>query len=214
MDFSHFLNTSLPLEERLLSFGFQRQADLWHLERKLDKDFYARILITEGKITVDAIEEETGEKYILLDVKSAQGGFVGGLREKVSKLMEEIRTECFVTNDLTEAYISWIKESLGIEGEFPWEDNDAEVLRCPNGKWLGLIMYIPFQKLGIDSEEKVHVVNLKAEDIPSLVDKKSIFPAWHMNKKYWITVLLTTVTDFEKLKTLTLRSYQLVIGKK
>ena len=31
-----------------------------------------------------------------------------------------------------------------------------------------------------------------------------------MNKKYWITVLLTAVTDFDKLSELTKKSYALV----
>ena len=47
-------------------------------------------------------------------------------------------------------------------------------------------------------------------EIPNLIDKKSIFPAWHMNKKHWITVLLTAVTDFEKLCEFTQKSWELV----
>ena len=49
-----------------------------------------------------------------------------------------------------------------------------------------------------------------SEAIPSLIDQKSIFPAWHMNKKHWITVLLTAATDFEKRQELTEKSYRLV----
>ena len=72
------------------------------------------------------------------------------------------------------------------------------------------------QNLGFASEEGVWAVNLKAdpEHIPLLVDHKSIFPAYHMNKKYWITILLTAVTDFENLCDLTRQSYTLVEKKK
>ena len=64
-------------------------------------------------------------------------------------------------------------------------------------------------------EDKVWCVNLKAapDEIPSLINAKSIFPAYHMNKKHWITVALTAVTDFEKLCTLTEQSFSLVNGK-
>ena len=51
------------------------------------------------------------------------------------------------------------------------------------------------------------------DEIPNLIDKKSIFPAWHMNKKHWITVLLTAATDFEKLCELTQKSFELVSKK-
>ena len=76
-------------------------------------------------------------------------------------------------------------------------------------------MRIGLKKLGIESDEPVWVVNLKAdaEKIPELVNHKTIFPAWHMNKKYWITVILTTITDFELLCKLTERSFDLVMNK-
>ena len=79
------------------------------------------------------------------------------------------------------------------------------------------MMKIKYKQLGVgSSDEDVWVVNMKhdADDISNVVDKHSIFPAWHMNKKHWITVLLTAVTDFEKLCALTQRSFELVSGKK
>ena len=71
-------------------------------------------------------------------------------------------------------------------------------------------MQIKFKNLGFESDEPVWVVNLKAENVEAISDKKSIFPAYHMNKKYWITVLLTAVTDFENLCELTKKSFALV----
>ncbi len=92
----------------------------------------------------------------------------------------------------------------------------STVFRCPNNKWFALVMKIKFSSLGFKSDEPVWAVNLKADPdlIPKVTDRKSIFPAYHMNKKYWITVLLTAVTDFDVLCKLTLRSYELVSAKK
>ena len=75
-------------------------------------------------------------------------------------------------------------------------------------------MNIKFKNLGFESEEPVWAVNLKAENVDSIADKKTVFPAYHMNKKYWITVLLTSVTDFDLLCSLTEKSYNLVKKKK
>ena len=80
-------------------------------------------------------------------------------------------------------------------------------------------MKIRLKSLGFESEESVWAVNLKDADssnskIGTIVDNKTIFPAYHMNKKYWITVLLTAATDFQKLCVLTDRSFELVSGKK
>ena len=73
-------------------------------------------------------------------------------------------------------------------------------------------MKIKYRQLGLTGDEEVWVVNMKADqaEIPNHIDKKSIFPAWHMNKKHWITVLLTAATDFEKLCELTQKSFELV----
>ena len=73
-------------------------------------------------------------------------------------------------------------------------------------------MKVKYRQLGLSGDEEVRVVNIKADEneIQKLIDRKSIFPAWHMNKKHWITVLLTAATDFEKLCELTEKSYALV----
>ena len=73
-------------------------------------------------------------------------------------------------------------------------------------------MEISYKNLGLPNDKKVFSVNLKADPkrVVSLVDNKTIFPAYHMNKKHWITVLLTSATDFDLLRSLTERSRALV----
>lgn len=214
MVFSHFFKTSICSEEKLLSYGFKKKEDKWIYHSSLDSDFYAEVCLQGQSLNVWAIEKSSGEKYVLLDVKSAKGNFIGAMRESVSVLMEDIRQKCFETSDLLPKYLDWIQKEFKTEGEFPWEiAPEYEIFRAPNKKWFALIMNIPLKRIFGDSDEIVHVVNLKAENIPQIVDNKSIFPAWHMNKKYWITVLLTSVTDFNVLCSLTQKSYNLVQKK-
>ena len=115
-----------------------------------------------------------------------------------------------------EDFINILGNKYSCSPDYPWEDdNESAVFRHRvSKKWFALLMNISADKIGKNSTEKIWVVNLKADadKIPELVDKKSIFPAWHMNKKYWITVILTTITDFEQLCKLTERSYKLVMG--
>ena len=168
-------------------------------------------------LTVHLFDTETGEKYALFDMPSSHGAFVASLREEVQKFIDDIKSECFESKDLKDEYIAWIKNQFGAEPDFPWPDTpDYCVFRCPNEKWFALVMRIKYKQLGLTGDENVWVVNMKADqaEIPNLIDHKSIFPAWHMNKKHWITVLLTAVTDFEKLCELTLKSYELVSKSK
>ena len=66
-----------------------------------------------------------------------------------------------------------------------------------------------------DSDVKVDVINLKLapDEIKSLIDFKTFFPAYHMNKKYWITVLLNRDLGEEKLFSLIKKSYDIVKNK-
>lgn len=168
-------------------------------------------------LTVHLFDTETSEKYALFDMPSSHGAFVASLREEVQLLIDDIKSKCFESKDLKDDYISWIKNQFGAEPDFPWPDTpDYCVFRCPNEKWFALVMRIKYKQLGLTGDENVWVVNMKADktEIPNLIDHKSIFPAWHMNKKHWITVLLTAVTDFEKLCKLTQKSYELVSKSK
>ena len=169
--------------------------------------------LSDQTLTVQLFDSATGEKYALFDMPS-HGAFVASLREEVQKIIDDIKAKCFEINDLKDDYIAWIKSKFGAEPDYPWQDDApySFVFRCQNEKWFALVMRIKYRQLGLTGDENVWVVNMKADpdSIPNLVDRKSIFPAWHMNKKHWITILLTAVTDFNKLCELTEKSYKLV----
>lgn len=214
MDYSYILNTSLPQKDKLLDFGFsEAEGGLVHRKEIAGGQFYAEIKLSDKILSADVFETATGEKYVLFNVASAQGAFVGQIRSEVQDLIDEIRSKCFISQDLKEKYIDFLHSYFNALGDTPWVeqgDGSSTVYRCPNNKWFALIMQIKFKNLGFESDEPVWAVNLKAENVDSITDKKTIFPAYHMNKKYWITVLLTALTDFEKLCELTKKSFALV----
>lgn len=78
--------------------------------------------------------------------------------------------------------------------DYPFdEDFETAVLRHSDSrKWYALIMNIPRRKLGIDSDDLVDVVNLKlpCEMFGSFGASDGVYPAYHMNKLHWISVIL------------------------
>ena len=96
-------------------------------------------------------------------------------------------------------FASYIEDFYGIKYDCPFEDElDAWVFRHPdNKKWFALVMTIKKSKLGIDSNEYIDVVNLKCapEIMDDLWQEKGIFPAYHMNKKHWLTLCLDGSCD-------------------
>jgi len=102
--------------------------------------------------------------------------------------------------------------------EYLWERTpDAAVLRnSENQKWYALFMKISRDKLGLKEKESVWILNLKCDPlfIGSLLEMDGYYPAYHMNKNHWITVLLDgTVKEAQILELLDL-SYHLTEKRK
>ena len=218
MDYSYIFRSAKIKKESLETAGFKTtDGNTFSMNQTVSNGtFNANITLSlsEQTLTVHLFDSATSEKYALFDMPNSHGAFVASLREEVQQLIDEIKSKCFETSDLKDDYIAWIKTQFGAEPDYPWPDDApySFVFRCPNEKWFALVMRIKYRQLGLTSDEEVWVVNMKAcqDKIPNLIDKKSIFPAWHMNKKHWITVLLTAATDFNKLCELTQKSWELV----
>ena len=51
-------------------------------------------------------------------------------------------------------------------------------------------MRIPWDRLDKGREGLVEAINLKHDQVADLLSQKSIYPAFHMNKRYWISLAL------------------------
>ena len=95
----------------------------------------------------------------------------------------------------------YIRKKYKVLPEYPWQkyDNNTVFRHPDNKKWFALVMGVQRIKLGIAGDAYVDVVNLKIEDMfyrDLIIREDGIMPAYHMNRKYWITLLLDgTVTD-------------------
>ena len=218
MDYSYIFRSAKIKKDSLEATGFTTtDGNTFSMNQPVSNGTFnadITLSLSEQTLTVLLFDSATGERYALFDMPNAHGAFIAALREEVQQLIDDIKSKCFETNDLKDDYIAWIKNQFGAEPDYPWPDDApySFVFRCPNEKWFALVMRIKYRQLGLTGDEAVWVVNMKAEQdaIPTLIDRKSIFPAWHMNKKHWITVLLTAATDFEKLCGLTQKSFELV----
>ncbi len=89
----------------------------------------------------------------------------------------------------------YIKNQYGVEPDYPWADDDTSaVFRHPsNRKWFALIMDLKRSTLGLEGDEIISAMNLKIDDVvlhETIVNEPGIMPAYHMNKRHWVTVLL------------------------
>lgn len=111
-----------------------------------------------------------------------------------------------------------IYDTYGVEGDFPWIDDDSTVFRHKeNRKWFALIMFgVERSRLKTAGEGAADALNLKCEPELALAirDGKGILPAYHMNKEKWITVVLDGSVPAEQIKALIDVSYELTVNAK
>ena len=93
-----------------------------------------------------------------------------------------------------QSFLAYCRDMWGTEPDYPFEEDfETAVLRHgSNRKWYALVMRVPRRKFGLDSDEMVEVVNLKlpVEMFGSFGASDGVYPAYHMNKLHWISVLL------------------------
>ena len=79
--------------------------------------------------------------------------------------------------------------------DYPWRQYpEYAVLRhAESGKWYGVIMNLPRATLGLAGKGDVEVVNLKCDHVLDVLlnsEPGAVLPAYHMNKKHWLTIVL------------------------
>ena len=91
-------------------------------------------------------------------------------------------------------YFTLCQDACGTLPDYPFEEDfETAVLRhADTRKWYGIVMRVSRRKFGFDSDEVIDVVNLKLpmEMYGSFGAADGVYPAYHMNKLHWISVLL------------------------
>ena len=96
-------------------------------------------------------------------------------------------------------FLEYCLDTYGTSPDYPFdEDFETAVLRhMDNRKWYAIIMKVSRRKFDFDSDEVIDVVNLKlpTEMFGSFGVADGVYPAYHMNKLHWISVLLPDAPD-------------------
>ena len=89
------------------------------------------------------------------------------------------------------------------------------MLFCAN-KWYGVIIEVDRSKLGMDGTCVVDVLNVKCDPtiIGMLRMQPGFYPAYHMNKEKWVSILLCGPAADDEIKELIEFSYQLTSSRK
>ena len=113
-------------------------------------------------------------------------------------------------------FFNMCMDSYNTSPDYPFEDDfETAVFRhADNRKWFAIVMQVSRRKFGLDSDEIIDVVNLKlpTEMFGSFGAADGVYPAYHMNKLHWISVLLPDAPN-DVVKFLTNASFEATKSK-
>ena len=191
-------------EKALAGYGFRQLKDIWTLEVPfMNGDFKAVVIVDGvGHISGNVVETATQDIFLPLRVESMDG-FAGEVRNAYMEILKDIKEKCCRENVFISSQANRFAEAIykkyGDRPVFPWDDFSGGVFKNPdNGKWYAIVMDINAQKVDKKLTGDVEVVNIKLDPkkIQDLHKEKGFYPAYHMNKKNWISILLNdTVPD-------------------
>ncbi len=186
------------IPSKLRAYGFTCTDGVYRYATPMDGGYILHITLDRyGNPDTSLVEIDTAEEYNLYKT-TAEGFYVGWIRTLIGERLQEIADRCCEASVFrqaqTERLLAHAAATFGSEPEFLWKETpDCCILRrADSEKWYAVIMTIPQSKLGFDSDAPVEILNLHAtpEAVAALLARPEVFPAWHMNKKSWFTVIL------------------------
>ncbi len=193
---------------KILEYGFKKENDLYKYSKNImNNTFKVDIEINnDGIVTGKVFDLSTGYEYTNFRIENLTGPFIGQVREEFEEILKDIRNKCFIKKPFISEQANRISEKIkikyGDEPSFEWEKFPlyAVFRNSLSKKWYGIMMNLDKSKIDVNATGEVEIIDIKLEPnkIQRLLKEEGFYPAYHMNKKNWITIVLDdTVLDEE-----------------
>lgn len=98
---------------------------------------------------------------------------------------------------------SYIEDRYNVKAENLWKKypNYTVFRHEDNRKWFTIIMDIDPDKIGFSGDERVDIIDVKISDSmlhDILLKQDGFYPAYHMNKEKWITIILDGSVEIDE----------------
>ena len=202
-------------KEQLNDFGFKEEAEkLIYRKEILDSSFLIEISFVDSKLLVEVYDLEFDEVYSLYSVDSAVGETVQNIREQVEELLSSLLGLADDSEKISSEVIDYCNKYGGNHVNPFKKHPDILAFVNEKNKWYALLSAVEYNKLNknTDITTKVKILNVKhpTDKILDIIDNQNILPAYHMNKKHWISIVLDKNIKLETIKELIDISYSLV----
>lgn len=185
---------------KLIAYGFKKNENFFTYSKSICNNelLFTIKICGENQVNIDVIDKALDEKLDIFYIKDTTGAFVGQINNECEKIIDDIVLKCFnkniFKNEQTLEIIDYVSKKYGDNLEFLWQktSNNAIWRRKDNKKWYGALLTITKNKLGLNSNENIEIIDLRTnkDTIADIIDNIKIFSGYHMNKNNWITICL------------------------
>ncbi len=197
----------LMMEEKLIHYGFCLENGELVYTKLLPQDNLKIIVKYDGTIHGKIIDLAVNDDYTNFRRKDTTG-YSAGIRQKFIDLLLDIRDKCcrnqYFKSEQARRVNNYIYETYDGTPDFLWPNipSYGAYRLADSKKWYAIIGSVPFYKLdhSSNSRQEVEVINVKVDSdkIKDILAQKGYYPAFHMNKKCWVSIILDdTLGDSE-----------------
>lgn len=197
----------------LTKVGFVLVDDVYCFESELDKDFIIKVIYSD-KLNIIVYDKVLGEEYV--GFRHPNGTYSLKIAAEVESFL--LKLSLLIAKDqiyrLKQSQrINEYMETVYGKAEFPFGDDCGVYKESSNQKWYALIMSIAFNKLDKNKgDELVEILNIKVNksELSTLLKRDGVYPAYHMNKQNWVSIVLNECLGDNELILFINSSYDLV----
>lgn len=158
------------------------------------------LVLPPGTVEARVLDTRMDNEPYTLHTAPFCTGFAARVGRQYRRVLQDIAERCFkksvFKNPQTRQIIDYLARTYGTEPEYLWErfPRNAVFRRRDNARWYALLVALEGKKIaGRKNDEtlaEIAVIRTTEEQLSDCLTKKGYYPAYHMNKKRWITLLL------------------------
>ena len=208
-------------KDKLIPFGFIKEKDNYkYITNIMNNKFRVEIIINANNELIGKIYDiETNEEYTNFRVENL-GSFSNSVKEEYINILKNIVSNCYISHyfsfNQTNRIVNEIIKKYNVSPEFLWDKYPSYgIFRSKtSNKWFAAILNVDKSKVINNESGEIEIINVKVDDLVNdYLKEKGIFPAYHMSKKSWITIILDDTCKDEKIMELIDISYEIVNKK-
>ena len=184
-------------EGKLREYGFVPGDGKLAYARAIPGEDLEIVMEYDGALRGRVADLAAGSEYTNFHREGATG-YSAAIRQQFTDLLLDIRAKCCRNRHFRTGQArrigDFIRETYGSEPEFLWPNipSYAAFRRAGDKKWfIGSVSRCRLDP-GFASHEEVEVLNVKVDsaEIDGILAQRGYYPAFHMNKKCWVSIIL------------------------